>query len=354
MKQTLGLDVSVMRQLLLTALVLAFTATAFAVRVTSLYQFEISVVSQADDVRMQAVREGFLGVLIKVSGDPQIANNPTIKSYLDNAGYYVQEFSYYSPPMSPFFILKIHYDRNDINRLLRKAGVAYWGDNRPLILAWIAFTNDKHYAEIIGNETPGDIITTMKQEANKNGLPLIFPIMDMTDINEVSASDIDGMSIKILKDAAKRYAPDALLIGAIQQNDIDYKSKWQLIVGNNKWEFELADRLLTGLMSSVIKEVNHTLAKYYVEKAASEPQWIKLEVSNISKRDDLVQLMRYLKQLSAVQQVQLSQVMGDVVDISILLRGSITSFQENAAIGQKLILKSQDDTNNKLIYEWTH
>lgn len=343
-----------MRQLLCTVLVLTLLSSAFAVKVASLYQYEVAVVSQSDEVRMQAVKDGLLYVLIKVSGDPHIADNSTIKPFLEKADYYVQEFSYSSPPTSPFFTLQIRYDHNDINRLLRKAGVAFWGENRPLILAWIAFTNDKHFAEIIGNETPGDIITTMKQEAKKNGLPLIFPMMDVTDVSQVSPGDIDDMSIKLLKEAGKRYAPDALLIGAIKQTDIDYKSQWQLLVGNNQWHFDLSDRLLTELVTQLMNDVSQTLAKYYVEKIANEPQWIKLEVTNITKRDDLVQLMQYLKQLSAVQQVQLSQVMGDVVDISILLRGSLTNFQENATIGKRLILKSQDDSNNKLIYEWAH
>lgn len=343
-----------MRQLLFIALILALVSPVLAVKVTSLYQFEMPVVSQSDDVRVQAVKEGFLQVLIKVSGDPQIANNPVIKPFLLKADYYVQEFSYSSPPSSPFYLLQIRYDRNDINRLLRKAGIAYWGENRPLILAWVAFTNNKHFAEIIGNETQGDILGTMRQEGKKSGLPLIFPMLDVTDISQVSTSDINSMSVKVLQDAGKRYSPDAILIGAIKQTDIDYQSQWQLVLGKNQWDWNVSDRLLSELVTTVLNQVNQTLAKYYVEKVANEPQWVKLEVTNITKRDDLVQLMRYLKQLTSVQQVQLSQVQGDVVDISILLRGSLASFQQNAAIGQRLVLKSQDEVNNKLTYEWTH
>src|SRR3990167_4757246 len=161
MKQLLCLFIMVM---------FSFFATAFAVKVSSLYQFETPVVSQADDVREEAVREGFLQVLIKISGDPEIAKHPVIKPNLKRADYYVQEFSYSAPTSSPYYLLRIRYDRDDINRLLKKARLPFWGENRPLIMAWVAFTNSKNFAEIIGSENPGSILRTMRQESKKNGL----------------------------------------------------------------------------------------------------------------------------------------------------------------------------------------
>lgn len=349
-----GLDLRVMRELFFTAFILALfsMAPAFAVKVTSLYQYEMPVDSQADDVRAQAVREGFLQVLIKISGDPQIAENPDIKPLLRRADYFVQEFSYSAPDASPYYTLKIRYDRNDINRLLKKAGVSYWGENRPLILVWVSYTNIKNFAEIIGNENPGNILTTMKLQGKKYGLPLIFPMMDVTDIDQVSTTDIKEMSLSTLKEAGKRYAPDAMLIGAIEQTNIDFQSHWQLVLGTNQWAWNISEKLIDDVIASVLNQTSQTLAKYYVEKAANAPQWIKVEVTNITKRDELVQLMQYLKQLTAVQQVQLVQIVGDVVDISILVRGSLNAFQQNASVNQRLVLKSQDEANNKLIYQW--
>ena len=71
--------------------------SALAVKVSSLYQAEIAVASQADDARVQAVKDGLLQVLIKMSGDPAINANPDIKQSLQRADYYVQEFSYSAP-----------------------------------------------------------------------------------------------------------------------------------------------------------------------------------------------------------------------------------------------------------------
>lgn len=350
----LGLDLRVMKQLFLTAFVLAFfaMAPAFAVKVSSLYQHEMPVDSQSDETRAQAVKEGFLQVLIKISGDPHIGENPEIKPVISRANYYVQEYSYSTPDASPFYILKIRYDRTDINRLLKKAGISYWGENRPLILVLVSYTNLKNFGEIIGNENPGSVLTTMKTQGKKYGLPLIFPMMDVADISEITPTDIKDLSLPALKAAAKRYSADAILVGTIEQTSLDFQSHWTLVLGTNQWDWNISEKFMDDILASVLNQTSQTLAKYYVEKAANAPQWIKMEVTNVTKRNDLVQLMQYLKQLTQVQQVQLVQIMGDVVEISILVRGSLATFQQNASVNQRLVLKSQDDANNKLIYQW--
>jgi len=129
--------------------------SAFAVKVSSLYQAEVSVPTQMDDDRKQAMQRGFLQVLVRVSGNPQIEKNPMIKDSIHRADYYVQDFSYSSASTSASeYLLQIHFDKKDVNRLLRRAGVAYWGENRPLILVWLTATNNQHINEIIGIENP--------------------------------------------------------------------------------------------------------------------------------------------------------------------------------------------------------
>lgn len=328
----------------------------WAVKVTSLYQAELPVTTQTDEDRKQAMQRGFIEVLIGVSGNPNIAKNPIVKAALHRADYYVQDFTYSSVSTTAWeYHILIHYDKADVNRLLRRAGVPYWGENRPLILVWLTMTSGPHEAEIVGNETPNDILTIMKQQGKKYGLPLIFPIMDMSDIGQVSANDIDQFALPVLKEAGKRYAPDAILVGKITTNNNGCQSQWHLILDDNQWDWVVSDKSTTNAISSVLNRVSQTLAKHYIVKttSASKLSFI-LEVSNIMQHSDLNQLMDYLKQLTQVQHVQLAQVSGDVVQLSVQVRGSLHTFRQNASIGQHLVLKSQDVASNKLIYQWMH
>jgi hypothetical protein len=329
-------------------------APVFAVKVSSLYQAELPVASQSVGDRQQAEQEGLLQVLLKLSGDPQAANNALVKASVAKADYYVQEFSYVTLPNAAQHLIRINYSPEEIKKLMKQASISYWGERRPLILMWVAVT-DPQSTEIIGDAS-GDTLTTIKYQGKKYGLPLIFPMMDMQDVNQVSTNDVIEMNLPVLKEAGVRYAADAMLIGSLQQHANTVQSQWQLILNDQKWNWTLSGNSIEEVVSAVMDQTNQTLAKHYVVKMVENtPQlWLTLEVSNITERNDLTQLMQYLKQLTPVQKVQLMQVSGDTVEVSVLVNGSLTMFQQNAEIGKRLVLQAADSTDNKLLYEWTH
>ncbi|HEX4044791.1 MAG TPA: DUF2066 domain-containing protein [Gammaproteobacteria bacterium] len=349
-----------MKSLLLAAIVFFLTSgplTGFAAKVSHLYQAQLPVTAQTDEIRRQAEVNGLIQVLIKLTGNPEIEQNPTIKTNLARADYYVQEFSYAAAtPNTANYTIQINYNPDEIKRLLRQAGASYWGENRPLILVWMAVKDEAqpHAAEII-NDTASDILFTMQQQSKKYGLPIIFPIMDVTDVNQVTSNEIINKQLPLLKTAGQRYSPDAMLIGYVQHENGSVQSKWELVLNDNKWQWHLSDKTMDGVIFALMNQMSQTLAKQFIVKADQTSQfWLTLEVSNIAQRDDLTKLIQYLKQLTLVQQVQLLQVSGDTVELSLLVRGSLETFQDNAILNQRLVLKSADTANNRLIYEWTH
>src|SRR3982750_884414 len=66
----------------------------FAIKIADLYQVELPIIAQSQDMKDEAIKTGFLQVLIKLTGDPLIDKNPLVKISLQKADYYVQEFSY--------------------------------------------------------------------------------------------------------------------------------------------------------------------------------------------------------------------------------------------------------------------
>lgn len=337
-------------------LVIFVALPSYAVKVNSLYEAEVAVPSQAPEVRADGIRQGFLDVLIKVSGNQDIADLPLIKSNLKRADYYVQEFGYSQPTVNAStYTLKVRFDQDDVNHLLKTAGVVYWGETRPLTLVWLAVTDADQQANIIGGETPGPILETMKNEGKRYGLPLIFPVMDMDDMNLVTPDQINVASLPRLQEAGKRYAPDAMLIGSIKPTDKGFSSQWTLALNQQQWSYTIPGDSLQSIMNAVMEQVSQTLSTRYVEKkAAPENQWIKLTVYNVSEDQDLQQLMAYLKQLTPVQQVELSQVSGDTVELRVLVSGNVVMFQQNATIGQHLTFKGLDQTDQSFTYTWVH
>lgn len=334
-----------------------FVLPGFAVTVSSLYQADIPVVSQADDLKEQAVKDGFLQVLIKVSGNTDIEKNPLIKSSLQKASYYVQEYTYSLPtPTASEYILQIRYEPADVIRLLKKAKVTFWRESRPLILVWLAVTNPQHETEILNNDDVDEVFKVIKGQGKKYGLPLIFPLMDMKDMDLVSVEDVTRMSLPVLRQATKRYAPDAILIGKLQENVESIDSEWQLVLKEKTWNFTISDKSTENVIAALIDQVRKTLESGHHEKMASVPletdQWLNLEVANVVQRDDLQTLIRYLGELSLVRQVKLLQVVSNTVELSVLIQGTRDAFVQAALGNQHLSI--QDTNENKIMYEWVH
>ena len=345
-----------MKLFFLSAILFFYSLPLFAAKVTDLYQVELPVSSQSEEARTSAINIGFEQVLIKISGNPSIMNDSMIRSNFKKAETYVQEFSYLplTHSKSPYLI-RIHYNSEDINRLLKNAGVPYWGANRPLILIYLVVTNKGEMPEMIGHEASPSFLDMIGQQSKIYGLPLIFPMMDMTDINQISTNDIMTLTIPSLKEASKRYSPDALLVGHMEEGVTGFQSEWRLMLDHNQWDFAINGQTAQSVIASLMNQMSQTLAGHYVVKTKKATAlWLNLEVNQITDPGDLPRLMQYLKQMADVQQIRLNRIVGDVVQLSILVNGSIDTFQQNAEIGERLILKSQDASRNQLVYEWAH
>lgn len=338
---------------LLLICMLVLVGPTFAVNV-NLYQVELSVASQSADARTEAALLGFEQILVKLTGDTNVVQNPIIKENLNKAGYFVQEYHYALPSAnSSEYQIFITFAAEDINRLLKRAGVAFWGAKRPLILAFVALRTPNGELEIISDDSSNDIASEMKIYSNKYGLPLILPAMDMEDLNQFAPEDVTSVTLPVLKTAGKRYAPDVYLIGNIQQNVGGYETQWELVSNTKKWDWAADDRSIEKIIADVIEQVSQHLSNRHALKSVHPADiWVKLEVTNIIDRNELTELVQYLKQLTVVRDVQLSQISGNLVKIAVLVRGSLDTFQQNAALGQHLLLKGEYADANILMYEW--
>ena len=334
-------------------LLIGFFNIAIAADLSNLYQIELPVATQSQDIRADAVRDGFVQILTKISGDTDIDQNPVIKEAIKKADYYVQEFSYSAPTTnSSTYTIHIRFDSNDINKLLRKAGTAVAAQPKPQILAWVSIYDNDDNNEIIGNESQNSLMVMLKSKSSKYDVSLFFPMMDVTDLNLVSEQTINQMDINTLKIASKRYGSDSFLIGSMFATDDGWRSHWQFVFHDEKWEWSFEEKSAEVIFTKLFGQINKLLNQY--SKAEEKNEWVKLEVSNITQEKDLKQLMQYLKHLMPVQQVELSQFEGNTISLSVRINDSFASFQQSAMNGQRLLLKSQDEAKNTLSYEWVH
>lgn len=330
-----------------------FARTACAVQVNTLYQGEVPVASQSEADRVAKLPAALAQVFIKVSGNSHILDNPAVQSHLNNknATGLMQEYSYSSA--IPPYQLQVRFDVDGVNKILRDAAVSMWGVNRPLILAWVEYEIPNRVAEIIDTTSKNEIFTTIKNHANQRGLPILFPMMDMMDLNQVSVNQIVMMEIPNLQTAAKRYASDAILIVRVFQLTTGFSAEAKLVLGANQWDFHILGKTIPDVLSALIDNVTDTLASRYGTVVTNTVQTqILLKVIGISQQDDFSHLMRYIQHLTPVASVQIEKITGSDVTLNISLRGTRESFMQILSTGNKLTAVPAPDNN--LIYQWNH
>lgn len=91
----------------------------------------------------------------------------------------------------------------------------------------------------------------------------------------------------------------------------------------------------------------------YQTKTVVEPaQTLIVQVANITKSNEIDDLITSLKQLESVRQVTLTEISGDEVALDVQVKGSLQEFLLAIAQEERLVLTSQDETENTLSYDW--
>lgn len=337
------------------SIVLLFSSSlAFAVRVHSIYQAEIIVPSQAASVKFQAAQDALAEVFRKVSGNNLVFDdNSELKKQLVHAKEWAQFYKYSSLPNTSkekSYSLTIRFDIEAVNRALREAGIPIWGQKRPLILVWLVLDTPSHPSDIVDSSTM-DIQTLLKQSAAKRGLPVILPMMDMTDISKVSSNDLLKESTTVLQIASQRYRSEAILIGNVKGSKKDFTGQWQLVLGPDQWTWDVTGKSLQDVFSNVVNKMADTLAEHYAPVLpAVADTLITLKVAGIKQQSSLMQLMKYLQHLAIVGDVQLTSVVDGNVTLEVSSHGDKQALTKVIAQDKKLEVTAGAASDEDIVF----
>ncbi|MGI9234512.1 MAG: DUF2066 domain-containing protein [Woeseiaceae bacterium] len=299
---------------------LGLPGVAVAVDVPTLYSAEVPFDSRASDARADAYELALKEVLIRVSG-AEFANNALAVSELfpDPASYVIQ----FRPGAEE--TLWVSFDGTAVEQVLRNAGQTVWGADRPLTLIWLAVDWGRGSREIIGaddpdrNQSQGRSINRNKRLrervlaiAEKRGLPVVFPLLDTTDLQSVSFSDIWGGFDERILAASQRYDAKSILIGRIRPSP--GRENWSYYFGNR-------DRSWNGSPESVVSQVADLLAAEFAIGGNMPVETVSLSVSGIQTVEAYGSLQQMLAGVNAIESHRIVEVIGDRVSYRVDVRG---------------------------------
>ena len=269
--------------------------------VANLYQVQEPVASQTPDERTQAIARALETLVLRLTGDPKAINSPALSALRGDTQQIISQYGYDAgPPQS----LQVDFDPLSTDKAPRGAGLAMWGNNRPVILGW--WLNESTEAASLVGDGQG-AAEPLRRAARHRGLPLRLPLADLSEQLVGTAKNLEGTDPAPLQGASERYGADALLAVHVTQNGEKWQAKWRLWLGGQKEQGSSEGSDQAALADAVLLAVSERLAPRYVSKPGVASD-LTLEIGGMTL-DHYAELGRLLEPLGG----QLKTVNGDSV-----------------------------------------
>jgi len=306
---------------------------AWAVEVTSLYTAQVPLDQEEDDPRAVAYELALADVLLRVSGSELSADVEMTELLFPDPADYVLQFR---PGADD--TLWVSFDGEAIENVLRRAGQTVWGTDRPLTLIWLAVDWGQGEREIISAEDPQrsrdesrsiDRNRLLRQRildvAERRGLPVVLPLLDTIDLQNVSFSDIWGGFDEALLGASERYEADSILVGRIRPAS-SQRNRWSFYFGGEK-------RSWNGEPELVINLAGDLLADEFAISGDARLETIDLEISGIDSVEAFATVQNLLSEMALIESIALAEVEGDKVRYRVEALGGVDRLRRALRFG---------------------
>ena len=311
-----------MCQLLASIVLLAVASdTAFAVEVPDLYAVEVALDPQDPDARQTAERAALLTVLIRITGTTAVSESPEVAELFPNPAQFVLRRSR-SADNSEILTL----DGEAIERQLRRAALPQWGSNRPLTLVLLAVDWGQGEREIVAavdaDRSPGAarsidpnrlLRERVDQTATMRGIPLVFPMLDSIDMENLSFTDIWGGFDEPLWQVAERYRADSILVGRIRP-DSEQENRWS-------WYHAEERRVWTGDPEFVVNLLADSMAVLYAVGGDAAVEEIRVTIGGVNSVAAYAEVQRMMENLRGVDRLVVKSASADTITYRVSLQG---------------------------------
>ena len=329
----------------LASLLLGLSLGARAEQPVDLYRVEVLVASQSAGERERAAREALRELVVRVSGDRSALEQPTIEEAASRAQDFVYEFNYAPSPETltrdgrelPASRLILKFSPVEIERLLRRAELAFWPARRPSVLVWLVARNRE---EGLHRVTDSELRAQLRRHAQARGLPLILPLDDLEDRLALTPRQVWAWDEESVRKASERYAPDAILIGRYSPtSEGGLRSDWQLYHSLGNPSFDLRSQDLEQLMTGAIDRVaDHFVERYAIVPREEGPGDIVMQIGGILDFGDYKSVERYLEDLAMVRRMEFVSLDRERLTLRLVTEGELASLISTLERDRRLAL----------------
>lgn len=287
---------------------LTISLSAGAAQVTDLYQAEVEATGGPAQWQRLALQQ----VLLRVTGNADIASLPSIAAELAAPSAYVKQFE--SVRHQDGNRMRVLLDAVKINQLLQTNQLPVWGSMRPDILVWLVMQDGQQRRFVRSADT--ELTTALQKAFKQSALPLLQPLYDFDDVNQLSDTDVWAGFWQPIIQASGRYNPDVVIAATLDmqagEGQAALKLSWQRQADNRTFRDEVVAGDADSLMQAFATVLASQLAQQYASVLSSESDaQLLLAVQQLQNLADIVNVQRLLQQLVGVTEVTISRFDND-------------------------------------------
>ena len=277
-----------------------------AIEVDRLYEAEIIAKSELEKDKSDAVKQALTRVLTRVLAGNDILQDETVKAILADTRPYVTEFQYAlmaknSKETDSTRLVRVKFDEKMLVNTIRPGKLSFWNEIRSTTLVWLV-VEEEGKQQFFNAAMMPEIDAVIERAAKQKRLPILYPIQDLKEKQQLSIGDVLSAHSKQLLAVSSRYDVVSILAGKLLKKDGCWKAEWTLYFDEkiNQWRSQCVDINKAALNG--FQGVYDKLSKYYAVKSDSkEISSALLKVSNIRNIADLEKVTSYLESFSMVR-----------------------------------------------------
>ena len=352
-----------------------FSLTLEAVEIKDLYQASVPINSQNSRDRAVALKKALAAVMLKVGGGKGVLENETIKRSLNDYNLYLSQYRYQQKTLNVIdgvenkkqLFLLASFNEEKVNQLFQEANLPLWGSLRPNVLLWLIDEKGLN-RNIISNSSSSSLPQAINAFSNERGLPIMMPLMDFTDANQIKTSDIWGRFQQPIKEASSRYFAEAIVVMRISDSSLvdaqytktsDFQSddcgllcaettentykyvldwsllNWSLVAGQQKVSQQYQGDDPQALLALGLSDITELIYQHYALSTTNQNDFV-IDVDNVDTLAQYVEVFDFLSDLSSVKSVVLLSAKGSIRRFNLQLLGSKEAFIASLKLNKQL------------------
>ncbi|WOJ93538.1 DUF2066 domain-containing protein [Congregibacter variabilis] len=299
-----------------------------------------------------ARRAGLAEVLIKASGDPQAPQSAEVLKALDSSQTYLLGYSY-EEEADGTVLLRMEYDEQAVQQLLREAGLRLWTANRPLVLTWLVISDEqgRRFASV---DAAPQADSVLRESFVRRGVPLQTPLYDLMDTAAISPGEAWRQSSPALMEASSRYRGAEVLAGRVARlSDGSWVGDWRYL-DNGRWRSRssVADSLQAFTDAGAELVAGTLVEQYGVKLTEDSDERYRLTLRGVRSFDDYMVLQQVLGSLEAVRSVVPESLLGDQVSLRVKAETDLQQLARIIELDTRFVPLPLEPGQNGLSYEW--